>query len=130
MALDRAALAAAPAAYFAAVDRKDMAGTLAHFAEDATLTVQTAGIAFSGHDEIRGMFDHFFGDYGTIDHRITNLVVDEEGGKASTEQYCPHVRNDGSPDTVRACNFFDFAADGRFQRVVIFIDAASPLRGE
>ncbi|QEC48059.1 nuclear transport factor 2 family protein [Baekduia soli] len=129
MALDRATLAAAPAAYFAAVDRKDMEGTLAWFADDARLTVQTAGLTFEGRDGIRGMFEHFFGDYSTVDHRITNLVVDEEAGKASTEQHCPHIKVDGTPDTVNTCNFFDFAPDGRFQRVVIFIDAASPLRG-
>lgn len=126
--VDRASLAAAPRTYFAAVDRKDMEATLDCFADDATLTVQTAGIRFEGRDAIRGMFEHFFADYSVIDHRITNLVVDEAEGRASTEQYCPHVKADGTPDTVRACNFFDVGPDCRFRRVVIFIDSASPLR--
>lgn len=126
--VDRAALAAAPRTYFAAVDRKDMEATLACFEPDATLTVQTAGIRFEGIDAIRGMFERFFADYATIDHRITGLVVDEAEGRAATEQHCPHVKVDGTPDTVRACNFFDVGPDCRFRRVVIFIDSASPLK--
>ena len=48
--------------------------------------------------------------------RPMNVVV---GGKSLSFRF----------DEVRACNFFDFAPDGRFQRVVIFIDTTSPLRG-
>jgi ketosteroid isomerase-like protein len=121
-------LAAAPAAYFDAVDAKDLDGTLAFFADDASFTVQSAGLTFTGVSEIAGMFTTFFGDYSTIRHRITNLVVDEGAARAATEQTCPHVRADGTPETVTTCNTFAFGPGGLFTRVVVWIDAASPLK--
>ena len=125
---DRAHLSAAPGAYFDAVDRKDMAGALAFFAPDATFTIQSAHLTFEGHEGIGSMFGNFFGDYSHIEHNITNLVVDEANGKASTEQSCPHVKTDGALDHVITCNFFDFDEDGKFKRVIVWIDGASPLR--
>jgi ketosteroid isomerase-like protein len=124
----REQLAAAPAAYFEAVDRKDMAATLAFFRDDATFTVQTAGLTFTGKDEIEGMFTTFFADYEVIRHGVTNLVVDEAAAKAATEQTCPHVRADGTPETVVTCNVFEFAPDGHFRRVIVWIDGVSPLK--
>lgn len=126
--MNHARLRTAPAAYFAAVDRKDLRSTLDFFAADATFTVQSAGLTFAGKDEIEGMFSTFFDDYAVIRHRITNLVVDETAGKAATEQTCPHVRTDGAPETVTTCNVFEFDPDGAFSRVVVWIDAASPLK--
>lgn len=121
-------LPAAPAAYFAAVDRKDLEATLEFFSDDATFGIATAGLTFTGTDEIAGMFTAFFADYAVIRHSVTNLVVDDEAGRAATEQRCPHVRADGSPETVTTCNVFEVAGDGRFSRVVVWIDGASPLR--
>lgn len=121
-------LAAAPSAYFDAVDVKDLDATLAFFADDATFTVQTAGFTWTGKDEIAGMFRGFFDGYSTICHRITNLVVDVPAQRAATEQHCPHIRTDGTPETLTTCNFFGFAPDGRFSRVIVWIDGVSPLR--
>ncbi len=42
-----------PLAYFKAVDSLDADAVLAHFADDATLTVQTAHVTFTGAEEIR-----------------------------------------------------------------------------
>lgn len=118
-----------PFSYFEAVDRKDMDATLAFFDEDATFTVQSAHLTFAGRDAgIRQMFETFFADYTTIVHGVTNVVVDEPAQKVSTEQTCPHVRSDGTPETVTTCNFFTVGADGRFTRVIIWIDGASPLK--
>lgn len=128
MAPSRVHMSAAPAAYFEAVDRKDMEASLAFFAPTATFTIQSAHITFEGHDGIRQMFENFFGDYSHIEHNITNLVVDESAGKASTEQSCPHVKTDGTLDHVITCNFFDFDEEGLFTRVIVWIDGVSPLR--
>lgn len=127
MAIDRERLQRAPYDYFDAVDGKDMEATLAFFADDATFTVQTASLVLSGKTEIRGMFEAFFADYSTICHKIANIVVDERAGRSATEQNCPHVKVDGTPETLYTCNFFDFASDGRFQRVIVWIDGVSPL---
>ena len=128
MPTSRAHMSAAPAAYFEAVDRKDMEAALAFFAEDATFTIQSAHITFEGREGIGQMFENFFGDYSHIEHNITNLVVDETAGKASTEQSCPHVKTDGALDHVTTCNFFDYDEAGLFTRVIVWIDGVSPLR--
>ena len=130
MTLARTHLERAPWAYFEAVDAKDLQASLAFFADDATFTIQSAGVVFNGREEIAGMLRSFFADYETICHNITNIVVDEAAAKSATEQTCPHVRLDGSPDTLTTCNFFTFGPDGTFARVIIWIDGANPLVGE
>ena len=57
--LTREQLAALPDSYFKAVDAKDVDAILAHFADDATLTVQTDHAVFAGADEMRRMFTDF-----------------------------------------------------------------------
>ncbi|HEY7604374.1 MAG TPA: nuclear transport factor 2 family protein [Gaiellaceae bacterium] len=118
-------LAAIPASYFRAVDAKDVPAVLTHFAEDATLTVQTAGITFSGHDEIGRMFVDFFGDWDSMAHEITNIVVDPTGSKVSTEQLVDLNRN--GTTRMHNCNFFEVGPDGKFTRVIIWMDGTNPL---
>ena len=130
MSISRSNLERQPWAYFEAVDAKDLDGSLSFFADDATFTIQSAGVVFSGREEIAGMFRGFFDDYETICHNITNIVVDEVAAKSATEQTCPHIKRDGTPDVLTTCNFFSFAPDGKFQRVIIWIDGANPLVGE
>jgi SnoaL-like domain len=122
---ERERLAAIPASYFSAVDAYDLPAVLSHFAEDATLTVQTAGATFSGHDEIGRMFTDFFGDWDSMVHEITNLVVDPIGSKVSTEQLVDLNRN--GMTKMHNCNFFDVNPDGRFGRVIIWMDGTNPL---
>ena len=57
--LTREQLAALPDSYFKAVDAKDVDAIMSHFADDATLTVQTDHAVFQGAAEIRRMFDDF-----------------------------------------------------------------------
>lgn len=123
--LDREQLAALPATYFRAVDSYDLPAVLGHFADDATLTVQTAGVTFSGHDEIGRMFTDFFADWDSMLHEITNIVVDPAAAKVSTEQ---HVDLNRSGTTkMHNCNFFDVDSDGKFSRVIIWMDGTNPL---
>lgn len=128
--LDRGAIARLPLAYFEAVDAKDLDATLAFFAPDATFTIQTAGTTFAGLDEITSMFRGFFSDFATIVHDVRNIVVDAVPLRVATEQVCPHVALDGTPVTLTTCNVFDLSGDGRFRRVVVWIDGTSPLVGE
>lgn len=123
-------LARAPIAYFDAVDRMALEETLAFFAPDATFTIQTAHVVFNGLDEIAGMFRGFFADHRSMRHGVRNLVVDETAQKASTEQLVPLVQADGTELTLTTCNFFDFAPDGRFSRVIVWMDGVNPLVGE
>ena len=122
---ERDQLAAIPASYFRAVDSYDLPAVLTHFAEDATLTVQTAGVTFSGHDEIGRMFTDFFSDWDSMVHEITNIVVDPIGSKVSTEQHVDLNRN--GTTRMHNCNFFDVDAEGKFSRVIIWMDGTNPL---
>jgi uncharacterized protein (TIGR02246 family) len=123
----REALAAAPQTYFDAVDAKDVDGVLSHFAEDATLTVQTDGVTFTGAAEIRRMFTDFFEASVTIRHEIRNIVVEESAGKVATEQgYIGELR-DGATNDMHNCNFFSFDAQGKFSRVIIWMAGTNPL---
>ena len=123
----RETLAAAPQTYFGAVDAMDVDGVLAHFADDATLTVQTDHVTFTGADEIRRMFGDFFAASVSIRHEIRNVVVEEARGKVATEQGYIGELKDGSLNDMHNCNFFDFDADGRFKRVIIWMAGTNPL---
>jgi ketosteroid isomerase-like protein len=126
--LTRDQLAALPDSYFKAVDRMDVDGILAHFADDATLTVQTDNVTFNGADEIRRMFTDFTSNSKSIFHEIKNLVVEPELGKVATEQSYIGELNDGSKNDMHNCNFFDVGPDGKFTRVIIWMAGTNPLK--
>ena len=121
-------LAKAPDTYFKAVDAMDIEGVMACFADDATLTVQTDHVTFDGADEIRRMFTDFFGASAWIRHEIRNIVVEEAAGKVATEQGYIGELKDGSKNDMHNCNFFDFDADGKFKRVIIWMAGTNPLQ--
>ena len=126
--LTRDQLAALPDSYFKAVDAQDVDAILSHFAEDSTLTVQTAGAVFNGADEIRRMFTDFCDNSVSILHEIKNIVVEPETGKVATEQSYIGELDDGTKNDMHNCNFFDVNADGQFSRVIIWMAGTNPLK--
>jgi uncharacterized protein (TIGR02246 family) len=126
--LTREELAALPDSYFKAVDAKDIDAILAHFADDATLTVQTDHAVFEGAEEIRRMFTDFCGGSVSIFHEIKNIVVEPEAGKVATEQSYIGELSDGTKNDMHNCNFFDIDADGKFSRVIIWMAGTNPLK--
>ena len=126
--LSREQLAAVPDSYFKAVDAKDVDGIMAHFADDATLTVQTDQAVFEGAAEIRRMFTDFCDNSVSIFHEIKNIVVEPEAGKVATEQSYIGELVDGTKNDMHNCNFFDINADGRFTRVIIWMAGTNPLK--
>jgi uncharacterized protein (TIGR02246 family) len=124
----REQLAALPDSYFKAVDAMDVDAILSHFADDATLTVQTDGAVFAGADEIRRMFTDFCDASVSIFHEIKNIVVEPEAGKVATEQSYIGELKDGTRNDMHNCNFFDVDAEGRFTRVIIWMAGTNPLK--
>ena len=120
-------LAKAPDTYFKAVDAMDIEGVMACFADDATLTVQTDQVTFTGAAEIRRMFTDFFAASVSIGHEIRNIVVEPSAAKVATEQGYFGELADGSKNDMHNCNFFDFDADGKFTRVIIWMAGTNPL---
>ena len=127
-ALTREELAALPASYFKAVDEQDVDAILAHFADTATLTVQTDHAVFSGAEEIRRMFTDFCDNSVSIFHEIKNIVVEERAGKVATEQSYIGELVDGTKNDMHNCNFFDVDAEGKFSRVIIWMAGTNPLK--
>ena len=72
------------------------------------------------------MFADFFAASKTIRHEIRNIVVEEAAGKVATEQGYIGELQDGSLNDMHNCNFFDFDADGKFKRVIIWMAAYQP----
>jgi ketosteroid isomerase-like protein len=122
------ALAKAPKTYFDAVDAMDADGILALFADDATLTVQTDHVTFTGASEIRRMFNDFFLASVFIRHEIRNVVVEAEKGKVATEQGYIGELKSGQKNDMHNCNFFDFDGNGKFKRVIIWMAGTNPLK--
>ena len=123
----RSELAAVPRSYFAAVDRLDVDDVLSHFADDATLPVQTDGVTFTGAAEIRRMFTDFFASWDAMVHDVTNLVVDDAERRAATEQRVT-LTSGGTDTPMYNCNFFSIDEDCRFDRVIIWMDGNNPLK--
>jgi ketosteroid isomerase-like protein len=126
--LTRDQLAGLPDTYFKAVDAKDVDAILAHFADDATLIVQTDHAVFSGADEIRRMFADFCDGSVSIFHEIKNIVVEPEARKVATEQSYIGELVDGAKNDMHNCNFFDIGPDGKFTRVIIWMAGTNPLK--
>jgi uncharacterized protein (TIGR02246 family) len=126
--LTREQLAALPESYFKAVDAKDVDAIMAHFADDATLTVQTDHAVFDGADEIRRMFTEFTDNSVSIFHEIKNIVIEPASGKVATEQSYVGELSDGTKNDMHNCNFFDVNADGQFARVIIWMAGTNPLK--
>jgi ketosteroid isomerase-like protein len=126
--LSREQLAALPDSYFKAVDLKDVDAIMSHFADDATLTVQTDQAVFDGAAEIRRMFIDFCDNSVSIFHEIKNIVVEPEARKVATEQSYIGELVDGTKNDMHNCNFFDIDADGRFTRVIIWMAGTNPLK--
>jgi hypothetical protein len=71
------------------------------------------------------MFTDFFADWDSMVHEITNIVVDPTTSKVSTEQLVDLNRN--GTTQMHNCNFFDVNAEGKFSRVIIWMDGTNPL---
>ncbi len=127
MAWESAALETAVCNYFAAVDTKDVEETLAYFADDATMTIQTGNVTFTGTDGIRDMLTHFYEESATIVHEIRDIVIEPTKGKVAAEQDLFQQLHNGEKRRMHNCSFFDFNEAGEFQRVIIWMDGTNSL---
>ena len=112
--------------YFASVDAKDMAATLACFQDEALFCVQTAFTRHSGKVEIGRMFEDFFSAYETIVHRDFTCTVDEANGRISACFEAVLTAHDGSVTRLNNTNFWR-VRDGRFQEVTVYMSGENPL---
>lgn len=108
----RAALTGLVEHYFAAVDRMDLAGTLACFSADATVTIATFDLVYRGRDtEIRGMYERLFARYTSVWHGDFDHVV-EAPGRIASQFTVRNLSAQGTTTVKHNCNFFHIRGGG------------------
>ncbi len=123
---DNARLVRLAEAYFAAVDRMDLAATLACFTPDACFTIATFNKPYLGRDtEIRGMFERLNTRYAKVWHGAFDHVVQAPNRIASRFR----VENqtfDGQTLVKHNCNFFRLRGD-LFDEVFVYMSGDNSL---
>ncbi len=112
--------------YFGNVDAKNMDAALDCFHDGALFCVQTAFTRHSGKDEIRRMFEDFFGAYETIVHRDFTCTVDEANGRIAASFVAELTDADGGVTILNNTNFWR-VRDGKFQEVYVYMSGANVL---
>ena len=112
--------------YFAAVDRKDLAATLACFHDEALFTVQTSFTTHAGKSALARMFTDFFAAWETIVHRDFVVTVDEAHGRIAASFEAVLTAADGAVTRLSNTNFWR-VRDDRFQEVHVYMSGANVL---
>ena len=112
--------------YFGNVDAKNMEAALDCFHDGALFCVQTDFTRHSGKEEIRRMFEDFFGAYETIVHRDFTCTVDEANGRIAASFVAELTDADGGVTLLNNTNF-GRVRDGKFQEVYVYMSGANVL---
>ena len=112
--------------YFGNVDAKNMEAALDCFNDGALFCVQTAFTRHSGKDEIRRMFEDFFGAYETIVHRDFTCTVDEANGRIAASFVAEMTDAGGGVTILNNTNFWR-VREGKFQEVYVYMSGANVL---
>lgn len=113
-------------AYFAAVDRMDLAATLACFTPDARFTIATYDTVYQGRDTgLRGMFERLNARYARIWHGDFDHVVQAPDRIASRSRV-ENLGHDGVTRIKNNCNFFRLEGD-RFSEVFVYMSGDNSL---
>lgn len=125
--LDRAGLVdLALNRYFAAVDRKDLAATLACFHDEALFTVQTSFTTHAGKAELARMFTDFFAAWEQIVHKDFVTTVDAAHGRIAASFEAVLTAADGSVTRLFNTNFWKVRGE-KFQEVHVYMSGANVL---
>lgn len=124
--LEAARLVRLAETYFDAVDRMDLAGTLACFTPDACFTIATYNTVYRGRDtEIRGMFERLNTRYAKVWHGNFDHVV--QGPERIASRF--RVENLGFDQQTLVknnCNFFRLRGD-LFEEVFVYMSGDNSL---
>lgn len=123
---DKSALVEQVEQYFSAVDRMDLAATLACFVPDARVTIATFDVLYSGREiAIRAMYERLFLRYASVWHGDFDHVV--QGPDRIASQFTvKNVTLQGSTAVKHNCNFFKLRG-AQFEEVVIYMSGDNSL---
>ncbi|NCY26305.1 MAG: hypothetical protein EBX37_16135 [Alphaproteobacteria bacterium] len=113
--------------YFAAVDRMDLAATLACFTPDARFTIATYNTLYQGRDtEIRAMFERLNARYAQVWHGDFDHVVDVLHQRVASRFRVENTTHAGELLRKNNCNFFE-VQDGLFAVVMVYMSGENSL---
>mgnify|MGYP001175827200 CR=1 FL=1 len=112
--------------YFANVDNKNCELVVKCFTETATLSVQTAHVSHSGHEQINRMFTDFMTNTEVIYHGEFTHIIDVPNQSIASQFLAKNLYKDGSKISMRNCNHFKIK-DGLFSEVTVYMSGANPL---
>lgn len=112
--------------YFGNVDKKDMNAVLDCFNDEALFCVQTAFTRHAGKDEIKRMFEDFFGAWESIVHKDFTCTVDEKNGRITACFEAALTAADGKKVNFFNTNFWRIR-DGKFQEVYVYFSGENVL---
>jgi ketosteroid isomerase-like protein len=126
--LDAPALQGLVEWYFAAVDRQDVAATLACFAPQAHFGIANHGIAYQGRDtQLRSMFERLHGRYASVWHGDFDHVCDVSRQRVASRFRVENTTHAGEQVHKNNCNFFQ-VQDGLFVQVWVYMSGDNSLR--
>ena len=113
--------------YFAAVDRMDVAATLACFAPDACFCIATYNTLYQGRDtEIAGMFERLNERYAKVWHGNFDHVTDVPAQRIASRFRVENITHEGQKLVKNNCNFFR-VHDGLFAEVFVYMSGDNSL---
>ncbi|MFZ2739285.1 MAG: nuclear transport factor 2 family protein [Burkholderiaceae bacterium] len=124
---EAAALIALAERYFAAVDRKDVAATLACFAPVARFTIATFSKVYQGRDtEIAAMFKRLNERYAQVWHGDFEHVCDGPAQCIASRFRVENITHEGQKLVKNNCNFFR-VQDGLLTEVCVYMSGDNSL---
>jgi len=126
-ALQASALTALAERYFAAVDRMDVAATLACFAPAARFTIATYSNVYVGRDsEIAGMFARLNERYAQVWHGDFDHVCDVPAQRIASRFRVENITHAGQKLIKNNCNFFR-VENGLLTEVFVYMSGDNSL---
>jgi ketosteroid isomerase-like protein len=125
--LDEAQLIHWVETYFAAVDRKDMEGTIACFSPLASFAIANHGVRYEGKEvQIRGMFERLNERYVSVWHGDFTHTVDVAAQRIASRFRVENTTHQGEKLVKNNCNFFE-VQDGLFTAVYVYMSGENSL---
>jgi hypothetical protein len=126
-ALDPAGMQALVERYFAAVDSKDLAATLACFAPDARFGIANHGVFYEGRDSgLRGMFERLNGRYARVWHGDFDHLFDLPAQRVASRFRVENTTHEGQLLHKNNCNFF-WMRGAVFSQVLVYMSGDNSL---
>jgi ketosteroid isomerase-like protein len=125
--LDAPQLQALVERYFSAVDRGDLAATLACFAPTARFGIANHELYYQGRDaEVRGMYERLAARYARVWHGDFDHVIDVPHQRVASRFRVENTTHAGELLRKNNCNFFE-VQDGLFVQVFVYMSGENSL---